>query len=411
MNSETQHRAEREFRFRPRGCLRFVEAGFLSLWMCGWAAGEAFALFILGQGLWSLLTGRPLIGSDEPAPMVPSLGVGAFLLTWLTLWTFGGLMAIRELLRSLWAEDRLVLERDALIRIHRLGPFASTRRLARSDIRRVFVQSANTALMAQWGANLVVLTDLGTPAERNEAAPQLRAALGLTDDDASAGPAALPAEWQEATGWRGERLLVPNLQTRRKQAIALAIVTGVVWTGLLLLAREALREPGLWAVAVIPATLAAWLARQTVWLFRGRMEWRIEPGRLIRQRRFADDVTERWEARALELTESSDSDGDSWFELKAVELSPAAFARAGKLPKPIRIMHTIRDATEPRCLGQWLSQHAAIPFHDHVPSDADKQAERARMLEQLVNSGKLGRVAGRLLARLVAHTNRRDKAD
>jgi hypothetical protein len=399
MDSGTQNRAANEFIFRPRGYGRFPAALFLSLWLCGWAVGEALALFVLGQGIWALLTGRPAIGSDVPVRMGPALGVGAFLLAWLTIWTFGGVMAIQELLHLLWAEDRLVLNRDALLRVRRRGPLTSTRRLARNEVRRVYVQPANTALMVQLSGNLIELTDLGTPAERAEAGRRLRAAMALPDEDTSAGPAALPEDWQEATGARGERLLVPNPQTRRKQAVVVAIITGVVWSGLVLLARESLVERNLWVVTLLLTVLAAWLARQTHWMFRGRKEWRIGSGILVHQRRFADEVTELCRARALELTESRDSDNDAWYHLHAIELSPSSLTRVDKTPGKIRIAHSIHDPTEPRCLGRWLSQQAAIPFHDRVPTEADKQAEVTRLKEQLAGSGKFGRFVVRLLDR------------
>lgn len=391
--------ADVELRFRPRGPGRCFGAAFLCVWLCAWAAGEVFALAVIGHGTYSLVTGRPAFNSDQPVRLGPAIAVGCFLLVWLTIWTIGGVMAIRELLRSVWAEDRLVLDPDVLVRSHQLGPFRFTRRLARTEIRRVFVQPATTALMAQLGANVIELTSLGTPVDRAAAADTLRVALGLADEDAAAGPAALPEDWQEAAGPRGERLLVPNLQTRRKQALVVACVTSIVWTGLVLLVREGLHEPGLWAVILMLTALAAWLTRQTLWLFRGRHEWRIERGRLIHQRRFADDVTELAEARALELTESTDSDGDRWYRLNAVELSPPAFARAGKLPKQLKMARSIHDATAPRCLGRWLSVQAGIPLHDRVPTEADKQAEMARLKEQLANSGKFGRFIVRLLAR------------
>lgn len=393
MDSESQYHAESEFVFRPRGFGRFPEALFLFLWLCGWAVGEAVALFVLGQGIWALMTGGPVFGSDEPARVAPLLGAGAFLLVWLTIWTIGGVMAIRELLRSLWAQDRLVLTPHDLLRVRRRGPCTSTRELVRTEVRRVFVHPANTALMVQLNANLIELTDLGTPAERSEAGCRLRAAMGLRDEDASAEPVALPEDWQEATGSRGERLLVPNLQTRRKQAVIVAIITGVVWTALLLLARESLAEPNLWVLTLMLTVLGAWLARQTLWMFRGRKEWRIEKGGLHQQRRYADEVTELFQARALELTESHDSDNDSWYHLNATEISPSPLNLARKTPGKIKITHSIHDPTESRCLGRWLAQQAAIPFHDRVPTKADKQAEITRLKEQVAASGKFGRFA------------------
>ncbi|HAE37112.1 MAG TPA: hypothetical protein DCG57_00555 [Candidatus Riflebacteria bacterium] len=406
MESVTNYNAANDFIFRPRGYGRFSGAAFLALWLCMWAAGEAFALFLLGHGLWSVLTGSPTFGSGETIRIAPALGVGTFLLVWLTMWTSGGVMAFQELLRLLWAEDRLVLGRDTLSCLRQRGPFKSTRHLNRNEIRRVFVQSANTALIVQQGANLIELTDLGTPAERSEAAQRLRAAMALPDEGMSAELAALPDDWQTANGRSGERLLVPNLKTRRKQAVVVASFTSLVWGALLLLMREATRAPNLWVVTLMLTPLAIWLARQALWMFRGRNEWRIESGRLVYQRRLNDVVTEICQAKALELAESRDSDNDPWYYLNAIELSPTPLARADKTPEKIKITHSIHDPTEPRCLGHWLSQQAAIPFHDRVPGEKDKQAEISGLVEQLASSGRFGRFVGRLLNR-----GKHDKGD
>ncbi len=397
--SDKHYRVPSEFIFRPREPGRVRDALFLCLWLCFWAVGEVLALFFLGEGIWALLTGRPAAGADEPLRMAPALGAGAFLLVWLAIWTVGGVMAIQEFFRLVWAEDRLALDRDVLRCTRLRGPFTSSCALARREIRRVFVQPTNTTLMVQIKSNLMKLTDLGTPAERTEAARQLCAAIELSEENASVEPAALPDDWQEAAGPRGERLLVPNLKTRRQQAVVIAIITGVVWTGLVLLARESLSEPTLWVVTLMLTMMGVWLARQTLWLFRDRKEWRIEPGRLVHQRRCAGAVTELCEARALELTESRDSDNDAWYHLHAINLAPSPFTHAGQTPDKIRIMHSIHDPTESRCLGRWLSQQAGIPFHDCVPTEADKQAEFARIKDQLARSGKFGRFVSRLLDR------------
>lgn len=375
--------------FRPRGFGRFAGAAFLSVWLCMWAAGEAFALLLIVHGLWSLLTGNSAFGTGETIRVAPALGVGAFLLIWLSIWTVGGVMAFQELCRLLWAEDRLVLDRNTLTRLRKRGPFKSTLHLNRNEIRRVFVRPVNTALMVQQGATLVELTDLGTPAERSEARLKLCSALALPDTETE--PAALPDDWQTATGRHGERLLVPNLKIRRQQAVVVATIACLAWGALLLLAREALSNPNLWVITLMLAVFAVWIARQALWIVRGRKEWRIESGRLIHQRRVNDVVTELCQARALELTESRDSDNDAWYQLNAVELSSTPLTRADKIPDKIKITHSIHDSTEPRCLGQWLSQQASIPFHDRVPTVADKQADLARLKEQLASSGKLGR--------------------
>jgi hypothetical protein len=399
MNSKSQHSTANEFLFRPRGFGRFPSAIFLALWLCAWAVGEGFAIFILGHGIWALLTDSPMFASSEALQLAPALAVGAFLLIWLTIWTIGGVMAMQEFWRLLWAKDRLVLDHDTLCRFRRRGPFKSTHSLSRNEIRRVFIRPSNSVLMVQLKETIFELTDLGTAAERSEAAQRLCAAMSLPDVDRSAVPAALPEDWQEVAGPHGERLLVPNLETRRKQAIVVAIVTGLVWSMLLLLAREAMSEPFVWIVALLLTILAAWLARQTLWMLRGRKEWRIESGSLLHQRRFAGEVTELFQARALELAVSHDSDGDPWYHLNAIELSPPTFAPADRTPEKIRIMYSIHDATEARSLGRWLARQAGIPLHDRVPGEADRRAEITRVMGELARSGKFGRFVVRLFRR------------
>ena len=64
---------------RPQGIGRFFPAAFLSFWLCGWAAGEAFALWMLFQGVRALVTREP-IGGHNPMPVPFILLMGAFLL-------------------------------------------------------------------------------------------------------------------------------------------------------------------------------------------------------------------------------------------------------------------------------------------------------------------------------------------
>jgi hypothetical protein len=83
-----------EMRLRATGISRFISAGFLSFWLTGWAAGEAFALWMFVGGAYSLLTGRSLGGHHQPLSVGMAIAAGVFLLFWLTLWTFGGVAAV-----------------------------------------------------------------------------------------------------------------------------------------------------------------------------------------------------------------------------------------------------------------------------------------------------------------------------
>jgi len=84
-----------ELRFRPRGAGRSGSAAFLCLWLCGWAVGETVALFLVGAGIHSLVTGAPMVGG-EPTRLGPALAVGCFLAVWLAPWTIGGLLVIGD---------------------------------------------------------------------------------------------------------------------------------------------------------------------------------------------------------------------------------------------------------------------------------------------------------------------------
>ncbi|MCG3147803.1 MAG: hypothetical protein PCFJNLEI_01244 [Verrucomicrobiae bacterium] len=364
--------------FRPQGFGRYCSAAFLLVWLCGWVIGEAFALSILIAGLYALLSGNPPPGKDQPLDIGPALAVGGFLLIWLTFWTIGGVAAIRELLRSLWAEDRIDIRPDGLHLTRRLGPFVTRRQLARAEIRQIYQQRANSALFAQVGNQSIPLTDLGTPAERTTAVERLRVALQMPDDRATTG--ILPVGWREITELRGGVVATPDPRTRRQQAHVVAVITGVVWSIVLLLIRGSLREPTLWGLTAMVGALALWLIRQSLWMYRGRKEWRIERGRLVHQRRYGTEVTELAETRALELTETTDSDGDRWYTLVAPVTG-----------KPVTILKTIHDPTEPRNLGLWLSQRAAIPFHDKVPTDTARQADLNQLLDKLETTGRFGR--------------------
>lgn len=76
----------------PCSCL---EAAFISVWLCGWAVGEVFAVVMLF------------------APATP-LPARAFLLLWLTLWTLGGLVAINGALDAIGGVSSLRVDREAL---------------------------------------------------------------------------------------------------------------------------------------------------------------------------------------------------------------------------------------------------------------------------------------------------------
>src|SRR5688500_5672359 len=109
-----------EFVFRPTGCMRFGLAAFLGVWLCGWAAGEWFALRVLIAGVQS---GQAWTVTSHPAGLM----VGGFLILWTTLWTIGGVAALISFLRSVAGVDRLIVTPEAWELERGIGPFSISR--------------------------------------------------------------------------------------------------------------------------------------------------------------------------------------------------------------------------------------------------------------------------------------------
>ncbi len=388
------------FRFRPQGPGRFFVAAFLSFWLCGWLAGEVFALWVL----WRIL-GEFLASGEGVA-----LPVALFLLVWLSLWTLGGAAALRELLRALWSEDRLTVAADGEVeRLAQRGPFRRRRALSGREIRRFQVRGAGA-----WGGPLVVelsgrsleITRLGSLRQRQEAAEQLNRRLGLrpvAEDPAQApgqdripAAAVLPAGWQELTPSFGSPLLVPDQSLRRQQRRVMGLVNLVLWGLLALLLRGGPAWPGFWVLGIPLALLALAGGWGQLWLAFGRLEWRLEPRVLVLQRRFGHHLRTLGEARALELVERVDSDGDRSYRLQA--LRPP--------DPPLRVDDHAADPTPLRHLGAWLAARSHVPFDDRVPSEEQRRqqrrAEMERLRQQLAGSGRLGRWAARQLERAEA---------
>lgn len=390
-----------EFRLRPRGPGRFFSIAFLTVWLCGWAVGESFALWFLLRGAVAVATGQPSEVGREALPWGPALIGGVFLLLWLTLWTLGGILALRELLRALAGEDRVIVGGGELIHEGRLGPFRSRRVIAGTDITGVRISGRRGALVVDTTDTSREISRLGSREEREAAADLLRRELSI--EGRTQGPS-LPAGWQEILTPEGTTVLVPDPVRRSKDARALGVVALVLATGSLLLFRAALAAPGLWPLTILGAVATAGLIWGTVWLAQGRIEWRIGSGRIVRQRRFRDQVREQFEATALELTSTSDSDGDEWISVEALAPEAVAMVASGaprrfEQWKHRRCIHkTMGDDATPRRIALWLAERAGLPLADRTTAEA-RSAEIAALRAQLEASGRLGQVIARLIDR------------
>ncbi|MFN0008089.1 MAG: hypothetical protein ACKVXR_09300 [Planctomycetota bacterium] len=392
-----------QLRLRPRGAGRFVSAAFLMVWLCGWALGEALALWLLAKGAVSLVTGQPLNPGGQPLSFGSAGVVGAFLLFWLAIWTLGGVLAIGELMRSLFGEDRLLVSGGQLTLTRLRGPFRTRRVFERQAIRRIVTLAPLEALVLDAGSRRVELSRLGTRSERVDAVPALLRELAIPQQHLEPGRA-LPADWQEVVTPEGSRALVPNVSTRRIQAricgilaLGAAAITGFV-------ARDSTSQPTLAGLAGIGLLLTGTLLASAVWLARGRMEWRIETGRLTLRKRFGSSVRSEFEARKLVLESRSDTDGDSWHELYGLGEGEHATATSITLPprrpkNSRRIARRMNDQPAVMDLAVWLAREANLPLDDRTTPEA-RAAELARLKAALEGSGRFGRWTARWLDRL-----------
>lgn len=386
-----------ELRFRPSGPGRWLEAAFLSLWLLGWAAGELAVAAVLLAGSRTWLQGHSLPGlpSAPLALLVPAL----FLSLWLGFWTLGGLLALRQWLRCFWAEDRLCLSATDLDCHHRLGPWQRRRSLPRDAIRSVQLarhQSGRSgALIVQLDDRQLELTRLGSPQQRREAAQRFSQILGeATSQPPDAAAAVLPREWECEQLSFDCSVLVPARRQRRRQCLVLALLALPLDAGWLLLLEQVRSRLELLPALLMLSLFAGAASWGTLWLALGRREWRLERGELVAQRRFAGRVTTLFAARALELREASDEDGDLWYSLQATQLRP--LGRGGRRDGGAELLNrSLHDPSEPRALGRWLAQRTGIAFDDQVPSEAQRddqrQADLIRLRNQLRRRGRIGR--------------------
>ncbi len=368
-------------RLAPRGAGRFAGAGFLALWLAGWAVGETIVIGILGGGAWALATGRPL-GNAESAPgLAGALATGTFLLVWLAFWTLGGTLAARELLRLAWSEQRFVVGPEGLTRIERIGPFTSRRTFARGVPLRFYLLDRPGALMADAAGERVELTRLGTAEERAELRQAIVGELGLPDEPAEANePPALPRGWEVLIDPEGSRVLVRELEARRKLALTMIALTTLAGAATAALAWRGQDDGNALVPAAMAAALTIGFALMQQRLARTRPEWRLDSGRLLLRRRGPSGAKDLFEAASLEITESHDDDGDAWYELVALaaDAAPggAAIARAGRRHERRTVIRELHDPRPARALGAWLARETHLPLADR--STTEGRADECR---------------------------------
>jgi hypothetical protein len=255
-------------------------------------------------------------------------------------------------------------------------------------LRRIRLVPPRATLTADTDSGSVVLSTLGTPAEREAAAAALIDELRL---DAAGEPATLPGDWSEIIDREGVTAIVPDPRIRRLRARITAILALCAATVAALLVRGSLQQPTQAGFAVIVTAIAAALVWAAMRMARVHDEWRCQHGELRLRRRSGTRVRELFAAEALELTRSEDSDGDAWYTLEA--LAPRAHAdRKAKAKRTL--VRSLHDPAEPAQLGRYLALRTGLPFEDRSKDERGK-IDFDALKAQLRARGRLGRFAAR----------------
>ena len=340
------------FSLRPVGWGRYIEVPFFGVWIAGWLIGELVALALLGgllAGLIAAVVGFELPFASRLAPdgSVPFFLL--FILMWLTLWTVGGVAALRHFLRSLAGQDVVTVSPAGLELVWRAGPFRKRQTIPHGDIRRVRLRLNGTGLVVDTASGTVDVTDLGSRDERFALLGWLRQRLVLPDEAQARRLEAetLPPGWELETHGLETRLTRPTRRTRAIQSGILWTLSGLVLTGFLPALSADTIGGGHLAALAVGLLIVVW-ATWTTW---GRSEWLVRHGQLTWRRRFRSWHREHvFEDAAIELLHKVDSEGDDRFTLRV--RSTAARRE---------IWSAIHDPAELASLAEWLSARTRFP--------------------------------------------------
>lgn len=335
---------------RPTGVARYFGAVFLLVWLAGWALGETLALGFLVMLIRSVVGSA--IGMSWPIPGGDWIAGGAagfvflFLLVWLTLWTFGGYAAIRELLRTVAGEDHIAVQPAGVELQRRAGPFRRSRTFERSRIRGVRLRRNNRSLVIDTTSGCEEITQYGTVDERRAVADWLRRQLSLPENNRRIDPVAAPPGWRMTIEGGTTHLTKSDPGAQRIAALILWVITallGAIWFG----STHATTLGS--AVALVLTGLFAWTAAWTTW---SRHEWLVQHGRVTASRRFLTWHRERqFKSARLEVTTWTDSDSDDHYALHVLDAD-------GKR----KIASEIHDEAEVVDLGEWLAARTGFPL-------------------------------------------------
>lgn len=293
-----------QVRLRSRGLLRLFPAAFLTVWLCGWAVGEAFVghlLYVMLGGMFGLEPGAPPpVFNGSPATGPAMWAVIGFAVFWLSFWTLGGVLAMRELAQIVFGSEVVRWDTDGFEVRRGVGPVRSVRRVRGEDLRQIRIRQRRVEADTRQGR--VLIASSGTREEREALCATLRRAMEPW------------LERERRWGREGERLRA-GAWRESPDTGAPALVAGWFWLGARL-------EPG-----------SGRLTRHV----------RVGPRQWIRT----------WQPLTLTVTLTHDSDGDERWVLMASDSQGES-----------TLQSTIEDPAPVHALAEWLSRHTGVEVRE-----------------------------------------------
>jgi hypothetical protein len=350
---------------RAQGLLRYFQAAFLCVWLCGWAVGEWFALRMLAL-LVEAVTGHaylaawfPPLGGQPPSEAVlPFFFV--FIAFWISMWTFAGLNSVQQLLALFFGRDVVRWGRDGLE--HWLPWLASRTRLEAQDITGFRIHRGN--IVADGRKRATRITGMGSEEERRQLASLLdawRASTGV--------PVPLPAdesplpEFVAVHDETGAVALMRPRGTRRTTGVLMGVVGLALLGGLVSLFSQKSGVSLVLGVTFL-GLLGAVCLYVSLWLLAVRETWHIGQNRLERRREMFGRVSStEFTPLALELQSRVDSDGDTRWDLVV----------SGGGRRQV-LTGSIDDPNPPLTLGEWLAERTGAHLDRHEPENTLRRA-------------------------------------
>lgn len=357
-----------QVRLPIRGTGRWVAAAFLSAWLCAWAVGEVFIGGTLIAGFRDLVapgfmsSWLPAMRQvDNVAPRFALLFMGM----WLSFWTVGGALAMRELARMLFGEDIVRWDADGFESVQRGGPFVRVRRIAFDALRDLSIGQRGT-LVADTTTGRVPVLVAGSTEERRELQQILVEAWNLSGGmtrqrEREAEDA--PMGWQVAMDENGSAMLVSDVRQRRTIAGVLVAISSMPAIAVATLMGDASGIAWLAVAGFSVLTLAGLGA--AAWVATSRVELRPRQNGLTwRSSGFGRQWMVDYHPASLEVERSVDADGDERYRL-VVRSGALSRELGAALQSPSSALH----------LGRWLARHMSAPIQGlEVESQTQRQA-------------------------------------